>query len=80
MSDDVNREKREDDVSPANSAAGDKAEGTLRETGGRVKESAGALTGNRKLEAEGQADQVAGVAQRKKGTLKDRIKSWIDRR
>jgi uncharacterized protein YjbJ (UPF0337 family) len=51
----------------------------MREAGGRVKESVGALAGNGRLKAEGQADQLAGAALRKKGSLKDRLKAWIDR-
>jgi uncharacterized protein YjbJ (UPF0337 family) len=31
------------------------------------------------LKAEGQKDQLAGTARRKKGSLKDRTKGWIDR-
>ncbi len=63
-----------------NSAQRDRLEGTMREAGGRVKESVGALTGNERLKAEGRRDQLAGAARRKKGSLKDRIKAWIDRR
>jgi uncharacterized protein YjbJ (UPF0337 family) len=63
----------------SNSAARDKVEGSMREAGGRVKESMGALSGDERLKAEGQRDQVAGTARRKKGTLKDRIKGWINR-
>ena len=62
-----------------NSAQRDKLEGSMREAGGRVKESVGALTGNERLKAQGQTDQLAGVVRRKKGSLKDRIKAWIDR-
>ena len=62
-----------------NSAQRDKLEGSMREAGGRVKESVGALTGNERLKAQGQRDQLAGVVRRKKGSLKDRIKAWIDR-
>ncbi len=62
------------------SAQRDKLEGSMREAGGRVKESAGALAGNERLKAEGQGDQLSGAMRRKKGTLKDRIKAWIDRR
>jgi uncharacterized protein YjbJ (UPF0337 family) len=51
----------------------------MRETGGRVKESVGALAGNERMKAEGRGDQVAGAARRRKGSLKDRIKAWIDR-
>jgi uncharacterized protein YjbJ (UPF0337 family) len=61
------------------SAERDKLEGSMREAGGRVKESVGALAGNKQLKAEGQGDQLAGAARRKKGSLKDRIKSWVDR-
>ncbi len=63
-----------------NSAERDKLEGSMREAGGRVKESVGALSGNERLKAEGRGDQIAGAARRKKGSLKDRIKAWIDRR
>ncbi len=63
-----------------NSAQRDKLEGSMREAGGRVKESVGALTGNERLKAEGEGDQLSGAVRRKKGSLKDRIKAWIDRR
>ncbi len=62
------------------SAQRDKLEGSMREAGGRIKESAGALSGNERLKAEGQGDQLSGAIRRKKGSLKDRIKAWIDRR
>ena len=62
-----------------NSAWRDRLEGSMREAGGRVKESAGALTGNEPLKAEGRGDQLSGAVRRKKGSLKDRIKAWIDR-
>jgi uncharacterized protein YjbJ (UPF0337 family) len=62
-----------------NSAQRDKLEGGMRQAGGRVKESVGALTGNERLKAQGQRDQLAGAVRRKKGSLKDRIKTWIDR-
>ena len=61
------------------SADRDKMEGTRQDLKGRVKESAGALTGDQSLKAQGQKDQLAGTARRKKGNLKDRIKGWIDR-
>jgi uncharacterized protein YjbJ (UPF0337 family) len=63
-----------------NSELRDRLEGSMREAGGRVKESVGALTGNKRLKAEGQRDQLTGAVRRKKGSLKDRIKAWIDRR
>ena len=63
----------------SNSAERDRLQGSMREAGGRVKESAGALVGNERLKAEGQGDQFSGAARRKKGSLKNRIKAWIDR-
>ncbi len=61
------------------SAQRDKLEGSAQTAGGRLKESVGALAGDPRMKAEGERDQMAGAARRKKGTLKDRIKSWIDR-
>jgi uncharacterized protein YjbJ (UPF0337 family) len=37
---------------------GDKAKHTAEEAGGKLKEGAGKLTGNERLEAEGKADQA----------------------
>jgi uncharacterized protein YjbJ (UPF0337 family) len=39
--------------------------------GGKVKEAAGKLTGNERLEAEGHMDQAAGKVQKAVGDLKD---------
>ncbi len=75
MQDDTRRDTR-----TPNSAARDKAAGTMKEAGGRIKESLGVLTGNKRTEAQGREDQIAGAARRRKGTWKDRIKAWIDRR
>ena len=61
------------------SAERDRVEGSRQDLKGRVKESAGALTGDERLKAQGERDQLAGTARRKKGRLKDRIKGWIDR-
>jgi uncharacterized protein YjbJ (UPF0337 family) len=52
----------------------------MQEASGHIKESLGALTGNKRLETQGRKDQKAGAARRKKGTWKDRMKGWIDRR
>ncbi len=49
-----------------NSAQRDRLEGSMREAGGRVKESVGELTGNERLKAEGEGDQLAGAVRRKK--------------
>ncbi|HYC05616.1 MAG TPA: CsbD family protein [Azospirillaceae bacterium] len=53
---------------------GDKAVGSGKELGGRLKEAAGALTGNRRLKGEGQADQAEGRAQQVLGDVKRTIK------
>jgi uncharacterized protein YjbJ (UPF0337 family) len=45
----------------------DKADGTLHELKGKVKEVAGKLTNNPKLEAEGAGEKIVGKVQRKIG-------------
>ena len=76
----MNEDTRNNAGAPGrDSAERDKVEGSRQDLKGRVKESAGALTGNDRLKAQGEKDQLAGTARRKKGNLKDRIKGWIDR-
>jgi uncharacterized protein YjbJ (UPF0337 family) len=65
--------------SNTNSAARDQAAGNTLKAKGRVKEAWGSLTGDERLRAEGQKDQVAGTARAKKGQWKERLKAWIDR-
>jgi len=48
----------------------DKAEGKLHEAKGAVKEVAGKITGNPRLEATGKAEKLAGKAQEKIGQVK----------
>lgn len=48
----------------------DKIEGTGKDIKGKIKEGAGKLVGNERLEAEGEADQVEGAAQKKAGDVK----------
>jgi uncharacterized protein YjbJ (UPF0337 family) len=48
----------------------DKAEGAMHQVKGTVKEAAGKLSNNRKLEAEGTVEKVAGKAQSKVGEVK----------
>jgi uncharacterized protein YjbJ (UPF0337 family) len=52
------------------SSTQDKAEGTARDLKGKVKEGAGKLAGNERLQAEGRADQVDGKVQKKVGDIK----------
>ncbi|MFH1554761.1 MAG: CsbD family protein [Pseudomonadota bacterium] len=49
--------------------------GTATEAGGRIKEAAGAVTGNGSLKAEGVYDQVAGSAQRALGDTADAMRA-----
>src|SRR5579884_496127 len=83
MQDDMRENERRDearrDTDMRDSAARDRAGGTMEKAGGRVKESFGALTGNERMEAEGRREQVSGDVRQKKGSLKDRVKAWIDR-
>jgi uncharacterized protein YjbJ (UPF0337 family) len=48
----------------------DKAEGTFHQAKGKVKEIAGQLSGDPKLEAEGTGEKLAGKVQEKVGQLK----------
>jgi uncharacterized protein YjbJ (UPF0337 family) len=48
----------------------DKAEGTFHEVKGKVKEMAGKITDNPKLEAEGTGEKIAGKVQEKIGQVK----------
>ncbi|MCS4245648.1 uncharacterized protein YjbJ (UPF0337 family) [Rhizobium sp. BIGb0125] len=49
-------------------------EGFARQTKGAIKEAAGRITGNDKLQAEGKAEKLAGEAQEKLGKTKDTVK------
>ncbi|HZO75540.1 MAG TPA: CsbD family protein [Ktedonobacteraceae bacterium] len=73
MSEDTQRNENRD------SAANDRLAGDTTQAKGRAKESWGALTGNERLKAEGEKDQMAGTARARKGQWKERIKAWIDR-
>jgi uncharacterized protein YjbJ (UPF0337 family) len=48
----------------------DKVKGTFHEAKGKVKEMAGKITDNPKLEAEGKVEKIAGKAQEKIGQVK----------
>ena len=49
----------------------DRIEGTLKQAKGAVKEAAGKVTGDTKLQAEGKADKAEGKVQNTIGGLKD---------
>jgi uncharacterized protein YjbJ (UPF0337 family) len=56
----------------------DRIEGSAQQAKGKVKEVAGKVTGDSKLETEGKADQVAGKVKNTIGGLKDTIKEAVD--
>lgn len=53
------------------------ASGKSDELKGRVKEAAGALTGDRKLKREGKADQAAGKIKQKVEKVVDKVKDAL---
>ena len=52
----------------------DRIEGAAEQAKGKVKEVAGKLAGDSKLEGEGKADQVAGKIQNAVGGIKDTLR------
>lgn len=51
--------------------------GKMDQAKGRVKEAAGALTGNQSLKREGKADQAAGKAKRVANKVVDTVKNAV---
>lgn len=56
----------------------DRIQGSAEQAKGKVKEIAGKVTGDAKLENEGKVDQVAGKIQNSVGGLKDAVKEAVD--
>ncbi len=52
----------------------DRVEGSLAQAKGKIKEVAGKVTGDAKLEGEGKAEKVAGKVQNAVGGLKDTLR------
>jgi len=52
----------------------DRIKGSAEQAKGKVKEVAGKLTGDRKLQSEGKGDQVKGKVEKKIGQAKDKIR------
>lgn len=52
----------------------DRVEGSANQAKGSIKEMAGKVTGDAKLEAEGKADKAAGKVQNAVGGLKDTLR------
>jgi uncharacterized protein YjbJ (UPF0337 family) len=56
----------------------DRIAGAAKEIKGTVKEGAGKLTGDAKLNAEGKAEQVEGKVQNTVGGIKDKAREALD--
>lgn len=56
----------------------DRIKGAVEQAKGKVKEVAGKVTGDSKLETEGKADQVAGQVRNTVGGMKDAVKEAVD--
>jgi uncharacterized protein YjbJ (UPF0337 family) len=52
----------------------DRVEGAGKQAKGAVKDAAGKLVGNERLQAEGKADKVEGKVQQKAGEAKDKLR------
>ena len=52
----------------------DRIEGAAKQAGGAIKQAAGKITGDTKLQAEGAADKVSGKVQNAIGGAKDAIR------
>ncbi|WP_182086708.1 CsbD family protein [Aureimonas sp. ME7] len=52
-------------------------QGGAKELGGKIKEGAGNLVGNERLQAEGLADQAEGKTQKNYGKVKDAVKDEL---
>ncbi len=53
-----------------------RAEGTLRDLGGKVQDAVGGLTGDTATQAHGKANQAAGGAQRLYGQAADEVRAF----
>lgn len=56
----------------------ERIEGSLDQAKGKVKEVAGKVSGDAKLETEGKADQVKGKIKNTVGGMKDAVKEAVD--
>jgi uncharacterized protein YjbJ (UPF0337 family) len=56
----------------------DRIEGAGKQAKGAIKDAAGKLTGDQKLQAEGKADKVEGKVQNTVGGMKDKVREALD--
>ncbi|QNM83997.1 CsbD family protein [Sphingomonas sabuli] len=52
----------------------DRVEGSMKQTGGEIKEGAGKILGDEKMKRDGQADQAEGKIQNAWGSAKDKAR------
>ena len=57
----------------------DQVKGRVEQAKGSVKEAAGKVVGNEKLEAEGKVDKAAGKTQATYGDAKEKVKGAVDK-
>lgn len=57
----------------------DRVEGSFEQAKGKVKEVAGKVSGDSKLETEGKSQQVAGKVQNAVGGMKDSVREALDK-
>jgi uncharacterized protein YjbJ (UPF0337 family) len=55
----------------------DRTDGSLKQTGGKMKEGAGKLFGDEKMKRDGQADQAEGKLQNTWGSIKDEARETL---
>jgi uncharacterized protein YjbJ (UPF0337 family) len=58
----------------------DRIKGSFKQFSGNVKEAAGKLLGDKKLEAEGEAEKTEGEIQNAVGGMKDTIREAVDKK
>ena len=56
----------------------DRAEGSAKQLGGKIKQGAGELIGDEKLKNEGRADEAEGKVQNAWGSAKDAVRDALD--
>lgn len=69
---DLDRRNESDERSAFNMS--DRTEGSMKQTGGSIKESAGEMVGDEKMKREGQADQGEGKIQNAWGSIKEKAR------
>ena len=56
----------------------DRIQGSFDQAKGKVKETAGKMTGDQKMNAEGKADQAKGKVENAVGSVKDKAREVLD--